>query len=163
MKKTVYALLVAAMTVSMAACSSNSDKDASSNAGASTEQVTDSAAGTSEKEKPIYVVQDYLTYMPYCRKQMIDQLVYLGYDQTVAEKAVDEYGADWVAQAKRALEEKGGDMDHDAAIKYLTGKGFTEEEAEAAFAGKDEQPKEEGDKAEGEKEEAKSEAESKAE
>lgn len=81
-------------------------------------------------EPAVYVVQEYLENQPLSRQTMYDHLLYLGYTPEEAEMGLDDYGADWVEIAKRALE--GKELEGDAAVEYLVGEGFTEDEAKEA-------------------------------
>lgn len=139
MKKTVYTLLSAALLLPMAGCSSK-PADSSTSSAAGSSAVSDASAITSEgtssaKEEPaepaIYAVGDILANTPFSRQSVINQLIDMGYSKSTAESAVDEYGADWVENAKEMLNRL-DKKDHDEAIQTLLDFGFTQEEAEAA-------------------------------
>lgn len=126
--------MAAALTLTMAACSSTPGKPASTASSADSAAVSTSDRATSvskmRDEPALFVVQEYLENQPLSRQRLYDHLLYLGYSEEEAEMGLDDYGADWVEVAKRALE--GKDLQGDAAVEYLTGEGFTEEEAKEA-------------------------------
>lgn len=78
----------------------------------------------------VKTAKNYLSFMAFSRKGLIDQLVYEGYSQESAEYAVDNIGADWNQQcankAKDYLEFMS--FSRDGLYQQLAYEGFTDEQ-----------------------------------
>src|SRR5690606_32226410 len=59
---------------------------------------------TREEENAIQSARDYLDFMAFSRKGLVEQLEYEGYPRKVAEKAVDHLDVDWMEQAVLSAE-----------------------------------------------------------
>lgn len=78
----------------------------------------------------VKTAKNYLNFMAFSRKGLIDQLVYEGYSQESAEYAVDNIGADWNEQcAKKAKDYlEFMSFSRDGLYQQLAYEGFTDEQ-----------------------------------
>ena len=78
----------------------------------------------------VKTARNYLDFMAFSRKGLIDQLVYEGYSQESAEYAVDNIGADWNQQCAKKAEDYLDYMSfsRDGLYQQLAYEGFTDEQ-----------------------------------
>lgn len=63
---------------------------------------TQNTTSTSQKEQALRSANDYLTFMPFSKEGLIDQLLYEKYTRAEAEYAVNTVNANWKHQAARS-------------------------------------------------------------
>ena len=78
----------------------------------------------------VKTARNYLDFMAFSRKGLIDQLVYEGYSQESAEYAVDNIGADWNQQCAKKAKDYLDYMSfsRDGLYQQLAYEGFTDEQ-----------------------------------
>lgn len=78
----------------------------------------------------VNTAKNYLSFMAFSRKGLIDQLVYEGYSQESAEYAVDNIGADWNQQCAKVAKNYLDYMSfsRDGLYQQLAYEGFTDEQ-----------------------------------
>ena len=78
----------------------------------------------------VKTARNYLDFIAFSRKGLIDQLVYEGYSQESAEYAVDNIGADWNQQCAKKAEDYLDYMSfsRDGLYQQLAYEGFTDEQ-----------------------------------
>lgn len=78
----------------------------------------------------VKTARNYLDFMAFSRKGLIDQLVYEGYSQESAEYAVDNIGADWNQQCAKKANDYLDYMSfsRDGLYQQLAYEGFTDEQ-----------------------------------
>ena len=78
----------------------------------------------------VKTARNYLDFMAFSRKGLIDQLVYEGYSQESAEYAVDNIGADWNQQCAKVAKNYLDYMSfsRDGLYQQLAYEGFTDEQ-----------------------------------
>lgn len=141
MKKRLCLLLVLVMVFALTACGEKDEqtKDKIEDTTKETEILQpaedDSQTLTREEQDALDHALELLQTIPYSREGLISQMVYDGYEETVAAAAADRTGLDWKEQAVKAAEEyvKYLPMSRTGLAQMLEYDRFTADEAAHAM------------------------------
>lgn len=102
-----------------------------------TEVVPSPQAGTPEQQNALTEAQQYLDTAAFSRKGLIDQLKYGGYSTADATYAVDNVGADWMAEAVKSAKEylATSSFSRSALVDQLEYEGFSAAQANFGATG----------------------------
>ena len=85
-----------------------------------------------ENQNALQAAHNYLSFMPFSRTKLIEQLEFEQYSHSAATYAADHCGADWEEQAKRAAQHYLSCMPFSRGqlVEQLVFDGFTRSQAE---------------------------------